>query len=104
MRKSARTGWLLLAPSLLLLGGLVVFPILYNLWLSLFNKHAFLPVQAFVGFDNYTYFASDAEFWASFQHGVVYAGATVMLQLVVGVPAYTRPCWKLAQNSASLAK
>jgi multiple sugar transport system permease protein len=87
VRKSARTGWLLLAPSLLLLGGLVVFPILYNLWLSLFNKHAFLPVQAFVGFNNYTYFASDAEFWASFQHGLVYAGATVVLQLVVGVPA-----------------
>lgn len=87
MRKSARTGWLLLAPSLLLLGGLVVFPILYNLWLSLFNKHAFLPVQAFVGLNNYTYFASDAEFWASFRHGVVYAGATVVLQLVVGVPA-----------------
>ena len=87
MRKSARTGWLLLAPSLLLLGGLVVFPILYNLWLSFFDKHAFLPVQAFVGVKNYAYFASDAEFWASFHHGVVYAGATVALQLVVGVPA-----------------
>jgi multiple sugar transport system permease protein len=87
VRKSARTGWLLLAPSLLLLGGLVVFPILYNLWLSLFNKHAFLPVQAFVGVQNYAYFASDAEFWASFRHGVVYAGATVVLQLAVGVPA-----------------
>jgi multiple sugar transport system permease protein len=87
VRKSARTGWLLLAPSLLLLGGLVVFPILYNLWLSFFDKHAFLPVQAFVGIKNYAYFASDAEFWASFHHGVVYAGATVALQLTVGVPA-----------------
>jgi multiple sugar transport system permease protein len=87
VRKSAFTGWLLLAPSLLLLGGLVVFPILYNLWLSLFDKHAFLPVQAFVGFKNYAYFASDAEFWASFRHGVVYAGATMALQLGVGVPA-----------------
>jgi multiple sugar transport system permease protein len=87
VRKSAFIGWLLLAPSLLLLGGLVVFPILYNLWLSLFDKHAFLPAQAFVGFKNYAYFASDAEFWASFRHGVVYAGATMALQLGVGVPA-----------------
>ena len=61
MRRSALTGWLLLAPSLLLLGGLVVFPILYNIWLSFFDKHAFLPVQAFVGFGHYRYFASDAE-------------------------------------------
>jgi multiple sugar transport system permease protein len=87
VRKHAATGWLLLTPSLALLGGLVVFPILYNVWLSLFDKHAFLPVQAFVGLQHYRYFASDAEFWASFQHGVVYASATIVLQLLVGVPA-----------------
>lgn len=86
MRKSALVGWLLLAPSLLLLGGLVVFPILYNVWLSLFDKHAFLPVQAFVGLGHYRYFASDAEFWSSFYYGVVYAGTTMVLQLGVGVP------------------
>ena len=87
MRRSALTGWLLLAPSLLLLGGLVVFPILYNIWLSLFNKHAFLPVQQFVGLGHYRYFSTDPEFWASFRHGVVYAGATMLLQIGVGVPA-----------------
>jgi multiple sugar transport system permease protein len=87
VRKSAVAGWLLLAPALLLLGGLVVFPILYNIWLSFFDKHAFLPVQAFVGLGHYRYFATDAEFWASFWHGVVYAGATMVLQLGVGVPA-----------------
>ena len=87
MRKGAVAGWLLLAPALLLLGGLVVFPILYNIWLSLFDKHAFLPVQAFVGLQHYRYFATDAEFWASFRHGVVYASATMILQLGVGVPA-----------------
>src|SRR5436189_6123312 len=87
MRKQPVVGWLLLAPSLLLLGGLVVFPILYNVWLSLFNKHAFLPVQQFVGLGHYRYFSTDPEFWASFRHGVVYAGATMMLQIGVGVPA-----------------
>ena len=87
MRKSALGGWLLLAPSLILLGGLVVFPILYNIWLSLFDKHAFLPAQAFVGLRHYQYFATDAEFWSSFRHGVVYSGATMVLQIGVGVPA-----------------
>ena len=87
MRKSALGGWLLLAPSLILLGGLVVFPILYNIWLSFFDKHAFLPAQAFVGFRHYQYFATDAEFWSSFRHGVVYSGATMVLQIAVGVPA-----------------
>ena len=87
MRKSALVGWLLLAPSLLLLGGLVVFPVLYNIWLSLFDKHAFMPVQAFVGLRHYRYFASDPEFWISFYYGSVYAGVTMVLQLGVGVPA-----------------
>jgi multiple sugar transport system permease protein len=87
VRKHALVGWLLLAPSLCLLGGLVVFPVLYNVWLSLFDKHAFLPVQAFVGLSHYRYFASDPEFWSSFYYGCVYAGATMVLQLGVGVPA-----------------
>ena len=87
MRKQALTGWLLLAPSLALLGGLVVFPVLYNVWLSLFDKHAFMPVQTFVGLRHYRYFASDPEFWSSFYYGCVYAGATMVLQLGVGVPA-----------------
>ena len=87
MKRHALTGWLLLAPSLLLLGGLVVFPILYNLWLSLFDKHAFMPVQRFVGLQHYVYFAYDAEFWASVQYGVIYAGSTLVLQLLLGVSA-----------------
>ena len=80
-------GWLLLAPSLVLLGGLVVFPVLYNIWLSLFDKHAFMPVQSFVGLRHYRYFATDPEFWASFYYGSVYAGVTMVLQLGVGVPS-----------------
>lgn len=87
MRKSALVGWLLLAPSLVLLGGLVVFPVLYNIWLSLFDKHAFMPVQSFVGLRHYRYFATDPEFWTSFYYGSVYAGVTMVLQLGVGVPA-----------------
>jgi len=87
VRKNTLAGWLLLAPSLTLLGGLVLFPIAYNAWLSLFDKHAFLPVQSFVGLQHYVYFAHDEEFWNSFRHGLVYAGATLVLQLAVGIPA-----------------
>lgn len=87
MKRHALTGWLLLAPSLLLLGGLVVFPIVYNVWLSLFDKHAFMPVQRFVGVQHYVYFAHDPEFWSSVHYGVIYAGSTLVLQLLLGVSA-----------------
>jgi multiple sugar transport system permease protein len=86
-RRNAVVGWLLVSPSLLLIGGLILYPVLYNLWLSLFDKHAFLPVQAFVGAKHYRYFAGDEEFWASFWHGTVYSVATIVLQLGLGVAA-----------------
>jgi multiple sugar transport system permease protein len=87
MNRHPLAGWLLLAPSLLLLGGLVVFPILYNFWLSLHDKHAFMPVQNFVGLKHYVYFAGDPEFWSSVRYGVIYAGTTLVLQLLLGVGA-----------------
>jgi multiple sugar transport system permease protein len=87
MTRHPLVGWLLLAPSLLLLGGLVVFPILYNIWLSLHDKHAFMPVQTFVGLRHYLYFARDVEFWTSVEYGVIYAGGTLLLQLLLGISA-----------------
>src|SRR5439155_11303230 len=53
----------------------------------MFDKHAFLPVQTFVGLKHYAYFWSDEEFWSSFRYGVIYAGSTLVLQIGVGVPA-----------------
>jgi multiple sugar transport system permease protein len=87
VRKNALAGWLLLAPSLLLIVGLILYPIAYNLWLSLFDKHAFMPVQKFVGFQNYRYFAGDSEFWSAFYYGTVYAAVTMVFQLLLGVAA-----------------
>jgi multiple sugar transport system permease protein len=87
VRRHALTGWLLLAPALGLIAGLILYPILYNVWLSLFDKHAFLPAQTFVGLAHYRYFATDGEFWASFRYGLIYTGATIVLQLALGVLA-----------------
>jgi multiple sugar transport system permease protein len=78
---------LLLAPSLLLIGGLVLYPVAYNLWLSLFDKHAFLATQRFVGLEHYRYFLTDAQFWSAVRYGLVYSGATLVLQLALGVLA-----------------
>jgi multiple sugar transport system permease protein len=72
---------------LLLIGGLILYPILYNVWLSLFDKHAFMPVQSFVGLRHYRYFATDPEFWSSFYYGSVYAAVTMVWQLGLGVAA-----------------
>jgi multiple sugar transport system permease protein len=83
----AVTGWLLMLPALALLLALTLYPVLYGVWISFFNKHSFFPQQTFVGFGNYLYILNDPEFWASVWRGSVYAISTIVLQIVLGVGA-----------------
>jgi len=80
-------GVLLIMPAVLLLGGLVLYPVGYAVWLSLQHKHAYLPVEKFVGLTNYRNLFSDPQFWESFWLGAVYGIGSVALQIVLGVAA-----------------
>lgn len=81
-------GYLLMVPAIVLVSGLILYPVIYSFWLSLHNKHAYLPIQTFIGLDNYLFFLTDYEgFWRSVKLGAVYAFGTVTLQLVLGVNA-----------------
>jgi multiple sugar transport system permease protein len=40
-----------------------------------------------VGLKHYVYFAQDPEFWSSVRYGLIYAGSTLVLQLLLGVAA-----------------
>jgi multiple sugar transport system permease protein len=80
-------GWLGIAPALLLIAALILYPVGYAVWLSLFDKHSFFPSERFVGLGNYRELAGDEEFWDSLGRGLVYAGGTTALQLAFGVAA-----------------
>ncbi len=81
-------GYVLVAPAMLLVLGLILYPVLYSFWLSVHSKHAYLPIETFVGLDNFRYFLTDYEgFWRSLWLGTVYAFGTVTLQLLCGVGA-----------------
>jgi multiple sugar transport system permease protein len=86
-RWSPGPGFLLLLPALLLLLCLTVYPVGYGIWISFFDKHALFPQERFVGLANYAYLLRDAQFWASLWNGTVYALATIILQVVLGVAA-----------------
>jgi multiple sugar transport system permease protein len=85
--KSQRAGFFLVAPSVLLICSLLVYPVVYGGWLSLFKKHSFFPDQRFVGLANYIYLVQDAEFWMSVWYGTVYSVSTIVLQIIIGVIA-----------------
>jgi multiple sugar transport system permease protein len=80
-------GILLMVPAVTLLLLLTLYPVLYGVWISFFNKHSFFPEQTFVGFGNYLFLFSDPEFWAAVWRGAVYSISSIVLQIVLGVAA-----------------
>ncbi|MCX5733816.1 MAG: sugar ABC transporter permease [candidate division NC10 bacterium] len=80
-------GILTISPALLLILGLIVYPVAYSVWLSLLDKHSFFPQERFIGLENYVYLWSDPEFWTSFWLGSIYSFWTILFQLILGVAA-----------------
>ena len=61
-----RSAMLFLAPMMLVLLAVAVFPVVYSFWISLFDLKLTRPQRVpFVWFDNYVHVFHDAQFWAS---------------------------------------
>lgn len=61
-----RSAMLFLAPMMLVLLAVAVFPVVYSFWISLFDLKLTRPHRVpFVWFGNYAHVFSDSEFWAS---------------------------------------
>ena len=85
--KHALQGFLLCVPTLIIIFGFIFFPIGYSVWLSLTNKHAIAVEYEYVGLGNYASLIDDAEFWWSFQRGVIFAVGTILFQTLLGLAA-----------------
>ncbi|WP_308368720.1 sugar ABC transporter permease [Streptomyces sp. ISL-36] len=85
---SAWTPWLYLLPALVVLGGLLIYPV-YQLGLISFLEYTQAQVSggeptSFQGFGNYTALFSDAQFWQVLLATVLFAAACVVTTLAVG--------------------
>lgn len=86
--RAGRTPWLYLAPALVVLGGLLVYPI-YQLGLISFLEYTQAQVSGgqpttFVGLDNYTELFADEQFWQVLLATVLFAAACVVSTLATG--------------------
>ena len=86
-RRPALLGLAGILPALVLIVGLILYPVGYAIWLSFFDKHSFFPQERWVGLGNYVRLVGDPEFWDSLWKGTVYAAGTTALQLAFGVAA-----------------
>lgn len=75
-----------IAPALLVIGFVQIGPMLYAIWLSLFQKASFSLDSRWVGLANYADLLTGREFWAAAQFGSVFAVLSVAIQLLIGLP------------------
>jgi multiple sugar transport system permease protein len=77
--------WLLLAPTLLVVGAMAAFPLAYSLLLS-FRKWKLArssTPEEFIGFENYiNLLTDDPEFWESIYTTIIFVGADVFVTLL----------------------
>ena len=76
--------WLFMAPSLLILGAFVVFPILRSLYYSFFDWTVGAATQPFVGFGNYVTLFHDGQFWNALRITLEFTVVSVVLLVVFG--------------------
>ncbi|MFJ3927124.1 carbohydrate ABC transporter permease [Streptomyces sp. NPDC090022] len=89
-RKSLPSGWLpyaLVAPAVLSLAGLLLYPLVKNVLLSFqqVNKIELIQRKApFIGLKNYTELLGDAQFWTVAVRSFLFTAANVVLIMVIG--------------------
>jgi ABC-type sugar transport system permease subunit len=86
-RTEARLGWAMALPALSVIALVAIGPILWAIWESLHLHDLRMPWlgRRFIGAQNYIEAFSDSRFWDAIGHTVVFAAASVTIELVVGL-------------------
>lgn len=78
--------YLLLAPSLGLLGVVLLYPLIYNVYLSFFAWRYTNPsATRFIGFDNYLELFTNPNFWRVSEFTALFILLTIALEFVLGL-------------------
>src|SRR5215217_2430400 len=103
--QDARTAWLLLFPSLLVMVGVTFWPVISTFILSFFNAPTGInQTRTFVGLGNYLAMLSDQVFWETIGRTLYFMVVSVGLELVLGLAIaqliHSRPWgWKFLRIS-----
>ncbi|AFE10489.1 putative sugar ABC transporter permease [Corallococcus coralloides DSM 2259] len=84
--RERRQAYLLVAPAVLVLAVVALYPVLAAIWLSL---HRFILVfgeRRFTGLENYAYLMGDARFWSALGNTAYFTAVAVTVELLLAVP------------------
>lgn len=90
---SSRTTWfpfILIAPSLIVIALIIIYPVLYSIYVSFTPFHLLRPEQTFVFttekmWDNYIKLWNDDVFWKSLRNTVIFLAVTVNVSYLVAL-------------------
>jgi multiple sugar transport system permease protein len=80
-RRRSTIAFLFALPLLAVLAGLIVYPGIYAIYLSMLNK----AQTKFIWFSNYTFLFGRDTFWAVVEQSVIFAVTAVILKSLIGV-------------------
>ncbi|MFB1484381.1 carbohydrate ABC transporter permease [Corallococcus sp. RDP092CA] len=84
--RERRQAYLLVAPAVVVLAVVALYPVLAAVWLSL---HRFILVfgeRRFTGLENYAYLMGDARFWSALGNTAYFTAVAVAVELLLAVP------------------
>jgi multiple sugar transport system permease protein len=88
-RAERRLALYMVSPSMLLIAAVAVYPICYAIWLSLHEYSVRIPGLSrwagSIGLRNYQTALQSSEFWDAFKTTFIFTGASVFLELVLGL-------------------
>ena len=88
-RAERRLAVRMVAPSMILIAAVAVYPIVYAVWLSLHEYSVRVPGlhrwAGSLGLRNYQTALQSSEFWDAFKTTFIFTGASVVLELILGL-------------------
>lgn len=79
-RRRSTIAFLMTVPLFAIILGLVAYPFVYAIWLSMLNKR----MTRFIGLDNFTFLLSRETFWGVFWQSVLFAVSAVVAKALIG--------------------
>jgi multiple sugar transport system permease protein len=76
---------LLVAPAVVVLAGVALYPSIAAVWLSLHRMIVIFHDRRFVGFDNYAFMLRDARFWGALGNTAYFTALAVALEIAIGM-------------------
>jgi multiple sugar transport system permease protein len=80
-RRRSTTAFLFALPLIVVIGGLIVYPGVYAIYLSMLNK----TQTRFIGLGNYAFLFSRDTFWAVVEQACLFAVTAVLFKAIIGI-------------------